>query len=118
MFERLTYNQLSSYISKHNILSKHQSGFRPAHSTASALLESTDSWSFNIDKGSVNAVVFLDLKKAFDTVDHHILLSKLKLYGVHGTSLQWFSSYLNNRSQKCYVNIGGELPILGYGILG
>lgn len=81
-----------------------QSPLSPAHSTASALLESTDSWSFNIDKGSVNAVVFLDLKKAFDTVDHHILLSKLKLYGVHGTSLQWFSSYLNNRSQKCYVN--------------
>ena len=69
-----------------------------------ALLEATDTWAYNVDKGKINAVVFLDLKKAFDTVDHEILLSKLNNYGIQGVSFDWFSSYLNNRSQRCSIN--------------
>ena len=69
-----------------------------------ALLEATDNWAFNIDRGYVNAVVFLDLKKAFDTVDHSILLSKLYLYGVKGIAYELLSSYLENRTEKCSVN--------------
>ena len=68
--------------------------------TVSALLEVTDSWSLNIDRGLVNAVIFLDLKKAFDTMDHNILLSKLQFYGIN----KWFSSYLKRRTQTCLVN--------------
>ena len=85
-------------------MSKHQSGFRTLHSTVTALLDATDSWASNIDIGNFNAVVYLDLKKAFDTVDHHTLLSKLHPYGLTGVSHKLFSSYLDNRIQKCVFN--------------
>ena len=101
---RIIYNQLFAYLSDHNFLCKHQSGFRALHSTVTALLGATDSWAYNIDIGNVNAVVFLDLKKEFDTVKHHILLSKLHIYGITAVSHEWLSSYLDNRTQKCVLN--------------
>ena len=85
------------------IITNQQSGFRSLHSTT-ALLEATDSWVFDLDRGDVNAVVFLDLKKAFDTVDHDVLLAKLSLYGIRESAYDWFKSYLKNRIQKCVVN--------------
>ena len=57
-----------------------------------------------MDRGLLSRVIFLDLKKVFDTVDHHILLSKLELYGIKGTSLKWFKSYLSGQNQICSVN--------------
>ena len=87
-----------------NILVEQQSGFRPQHSTETTLLSSTNEWLYNMDRGLLSGVLFLDLKKAFDTVDHHILLSKLKLYGIRGNSLKWFDSYLKGRNQICSVN--------------
>ena len=104
VFERIIYDQLYNHLAIHKLISRHQSGFRPLHSTITALLEATDSWAYNIDQGNVNAVVFLDLKKAFDTIDHDILLSKLMKYGVHGTSYDWFRSYLDCRKQRCFIN--------------
>ena len=64
----------------------------------------TNDWCFNIDRGMVNGVLFLDLKKAFDTVDHKILLKKLEFYGFEGITLHWFQSYLADRQQVCCVN--------------
>ena len=104
VFERTIYDQLCAYLMANNLLSTHQSGFRSLHSTVTSLLEATDDWAFNIDQGNVNAVVFLDLKKAFDTVDHDILISKLCAYGIRGTSIEWFKSYLSERNQKCFLN--------------
>ena len=104
LFEKLVYRQVSSFLTLNGILLEQQSGFRQKHSTETALLSSTNEWLFNMDRGSLSGVLFLDLKKAFDTVDHHILLSKLELYGIKGTSLKWFESYLSGRNEICFVN--------------
>ena len=104
VLERIIYNQIYSFITDNNLLCNNQSGFQSLHSTVTALLESTNNWAYNIDHGRVNAVVFLDLRKAFDTVDHGILLSKLNACGLGGAVGTWFKSYLSDRSQKCYVN--------------
>ena len=104
VFERIVYNQLYAYLEEHSIICKCQSGFRSTHSTVTALLEATDTWAYNIDRGKINAVVFLDLKKAFDIVDHKILLSKLSHYGIYRNEYNWFKSYLENRTQMCSIN--------------
>ena len=104
VFERTVYDQLYSYLEVHDIICKYQSGFRTIHSTVTALLEATDTWAYNIDRGKINTVVFLDLKKAFDTVDHEILLSKLSICCINGIMHQWFQSYLEYRKQMCFIN--------------
>ena len=74
-------------------------------------------WSINIDNGLLNGLVFIDLKKAFDTVDHAILLDKFTHYGVDENALRWFQSYLSGRTQRCCVNghLSGSRPIK-YGV--
>ena len=81
-----------------------QWGFRSLHSTALALSQCTNDWIINIDRGDMSNVVFLDIKKAFDTVDHEILLKKLNKYGLYNDELKFFESYLSNRRQCCSVN--------------
>ena len=104
VFERIIHDQFYHYLTNHNLLTKCQSGFRASHSTVTALLETTNKWSVNIDNGLLNGVVFIDLKKAFDTIDHKILLQKLAHYGVDQNSSTWFRSYLSDRTQRCHVN--------------
>ncbi|RUA05612.1 MAG: hypothetical protein DSY43_04240 [Gammaproteobacteria bacterium] len=104
LFEKAIFEQLYNYLISNDLLSDHQSGFRPFHSTLTALLKNTSYWLNNMDCGKTNIAVFIDLKKAFDTVDHVIILRKLSSYGIHGIELQWFRSYLSNRNQQCFVN--------------
>ena len=67
-----------------------------------------DEWLENMDNGKLNGVVFLDIKKAFDSINHHILLNKMnEQFGIFGMELKWFESYLLNREQQCCIN--GEL---------
>jgi len=110
VFERIIYDQLYVYLTKNNLLSKHQSGFRAVHSTVTVLLKATDSWALNIDHGLINAVVFLDLKKAFDSVDHEILLFKLRSYGIRRLALRLFRSYLEDLTQTYQIDCSKSTP--------
>ena len=84
MLERIVCDQFYNFLNSEEIISKQQPGFRFLHSTVTALVEATDSWAFNIDSGYLIAVVFLDLKKAFDTVGHEIFLTKMNRFRIQG----------------------------------
>ena len=104
IFEKIIYDQLYQYLNENGLLNSGQSGFRSLHSTLTALLETNDNWCVNIDRGLLNGVIFIDLKKAFDTIDHGINLKKLTKYGVDQDALKCLKSYLTNRMQSCNVN--------------
>ena len=87
------------YLTDRSLLYETQSGFRKHHSCQTALLRICDDLLQNIDNGRLSGVLFLDLSKAFDLVNHGILLKKLSLYGLQGKNLNWFKSYLSDRSQ-------------------
>ena len=104
VFERLIYNQIYDYLTVNNLLNPKQYGFRSLHSTALVLSESTNHWLLDMGNGKMNSVIFLDIKKAFDSVNHDILLQKMKAYGISGPELEFFNSYLRNRVQYCNFN--------------
>ena len=104
LIERILYDQLFNHLTACDVLHERQFGFRKFHSTTSALLDSTNSWYTNMDRGYYNLVVFLDLKKAFDTVNHELLLRKFELYGITCNALELLKSYLTDRKQMCQIN--------------
>ena len=88
----------------YSILSKFQSRFRPNNSTVLALIQMCDDWLENIDNGKLNSVVFLDTKKAFDSINHSILLKILnEHFGITGTELKWFESYLSKGNSNALL---------------
>jgi len=104
VMEKLVYNRLYSFLTNNDILYKYQFGFRRGYSTTLAIAEIIDNIRMEVDQGNSVIGVYLDLSKAFDCVNHEILLHKLNYYGVRGHSLSWFSSYLSNRKQVTFVN--------------
>ena len=104
IFERVVYNQLYNHLQLNKLLYESQYGFRKSHSTELAALELIDSIYRNLDQGKTPIAIFLDLSKAFDTIDHKILINKLHHCGCRNTSLNWFKSYLTERSQYVIIN--------------
>ena len=98
------YNKITSFINDNNLFYRYQFGFKENHSTNMALIMLVDQILSALDKGEVVIGVFLDLKKAFDTVDHEILLGKLYKYGIRGIALSWIKDYLHDRTQYVSFN--------------
>ena len=106
-----------SYMTKNNILYESQHGFRQGHSTESLLIEFVDSVKHEVDQGHVPLGIFIDLSKAFDTLDHEILIKKLEFYGFNRYALKWFKSYFFNRKQFTMVNKeSSKLEIIKTGV--
>lgn len=99
ILERHVFNSFYEYLSVNNLITNCQSGFRPKHSCETVLTSLIDRWLKNIDQGKLTGVLFIDLSKAFDTVNHTVLLHKLKMFGVSDNTLEWFESYLCSRKQ-------------------
>ena len=104
VFESLVHRQLYHYLDSNNLLSSAQFGFRPHHNTQDVLLKSVDDWKMALDKNELVGTVMIDLSKAFDTIDHSLLLDKLEAYGIQGADLKWFSDYLAMRRQRVVVD--------------
>ena len=117
IFEKIMHKRVYEFLEEQGSIYENQFGFRKLHSTTHALIDLTEDIRQAIDNNKYSCGVFIDLQKAFDTVDHDILLKKLDHYGIRGVANDWFRSYLENRKQ--YVHISGsdsKLKNVDYGV--
>lgn len=97
-------NQLAEYIEQNDILIRQQSGFRKQHSCETAINLMLSNWMDNIEKNQEIVAVFLDFKRAFETIDRKLLIKKLEIYGCDENALEWFANYLTDRNQKVKID--------------
>ena len=117
IMEKVVHKRLYSFLQKHDILYASQYGFRPSYSTIDAITEFVSNVLYCLDKKENCLSVFLDLSKAFDSINHSILLSKLNHYGIRGGALEWFKSYLDHRRQYVIVNgVRSTEKTINYGV--
>ena len=117
IIEKVVYTRLNNYINDNNLYGKNQSAYRKYHSTETALLKVQNDILLALDKGKCVALVMIDVSAAFDTVEHHSLLSRFKYdFGLRDKALQWFNSYLTNREHKVAINSSySEFADIEYG---
>lgn len=114
ILEKVVADRLTSHVQETGSLNPFQSAYKKFHSTETALLKISNDILTSMDRGKVTALTLLDLSAAFDTIDHQILLQRLEgWFGVSGAALNWFSSYLNNRSQRIKLGdcLSSEVPL-------
>ena len=104
LLEKHVHDSLMAYLSSNSLLHSTQSGFRPNHSCETSLLQMINKWLDAINSSQMIGMVMIDFRKAFDLVDHTLLLKKLKYYKISEETISWFSSYLLGRKQKVFVN--------------
>ena len=117
LLEHVMYNCLYKFLLENNILYQKQFGFENAHSTEHAIIQLVNQITEAFSQGKYTLGIFLDLSKEFDTVNHNILLEKLKAYGIQSENLKWFRRYLSNRKQFIlYDNFKTEVKIVKCGV--
>ena len=104
LLEKIVHTKISLFLDSTDMLSDKQNGFRKGHSTTQSIADLTDDLFNSMNKGKITLAAFIDLKKAFDTVNHVILVKKLECMGIKGDLLRWTESYLSNRCQKTIAN--------------
>lgn len=104
ILEKLVHQRLFSYLNENKILTDRQGGFRPDNSTTLTSSKFVMDILHAQNEGKTTAAIFVDLRKAFDTIDHRIMLKKLNTYGIRNCELKWFESYISNRQQRTMVN--------------
>ena len=103
LFEGIVHNQTYEYIDQNNLLNVQQSGFRPKHSTLTTLVDVNEYLLTNMDNSRLTGAIFLNLKKAFDTVSQPVLCQKFRKLGIDGKELDWFAEYIRVIVLKSYT---------------
>ena len=118
IIEKIVLQQLLAYLNENQLISHSQSAYRPHHSTETALLKIANDILLTLDSGDASILTLLDLSAAFDTIDHMTLFKRLQItYGISGSALSWFSSYLSNRTQSVSINDSSSTEVnLSFGV--
>ncbi|KMQ86033.1 rna-directed dna polymerase from mobile element jockey-like protein [Lasius niger] len=117
VLELVVKERLEKYLEENEVLTEHQSGFRKSYSCETAIQGTIDEWKVEIAGRKMVGVIFMDLKRAFETVDRKRLLGKLYQIGIRGKMLDWLRSYLHNRTQKVrFYNLYSKLMAINHGV--